>query len=185
MSLECSGCKVFQDYPELRSPFYRGLTQQLASFFFQTTHTHTHTSNATPSLPSPSVFLAAQNHTKHKWWGICVLWKCLPLKMRQGERARSMQRPWLGHYQSIQSWCISPNHNLQPQNKCNSCPSPKCLMAVSFSLAGWVCNMAQVVAFDSANKGCADLRFRWTAWCYKRLFSRLKNKSYPTFSIFN
>lgn len=101
------------------------------------------------SNTTPSLLLAASSGSKKsrqmQCWGICVLWKCLLLKMsdEREHRGATLIKTLLKH-PKLPKRCISLNRILQPHSKCNSC-HPKFLMALSFSLA--VCNTAQVVAF--------------------------------------
>lgn len=179
----------FKDYPELHSPFksqrfQRGLTQRQ---LFWVSHTNIKLQSHRQKLHLRSLTqwkewaLAARNHRKYNDEVFACCENVYPWKWggenRDGvQHGQALIRTLL-KYSELPKWCISPNHNLQPQNKSNSCPPPKCLMAGSYSLAGGVCNMAQVVAFDSANKRfrCCnvDPHFRITAWCHFWVFVHL------------
>lgn len=168
-----SGCRVLGltsiTFVLLNHRFYWGLTHRKLFGVLAQTQSRSHTSNTTPSLPRTverECVLAAQNHTKHndEVFACCenvYSWKWDGESRERVQHGEALIRT-LQKHSKLPKWCISPNHNLQPLNKCNSCPPPKCLMAVSFPLAGRVCNVAQVVAFDSVNKGVQILECRFT-----------------------
>lgn len=57
----------------------------------------------------------------------------------------------LPKHSELPKWCISPNHNLQPQSGYNSCPSPsECLRAFFYLYFKQSCsNMTRLLHFDT------------------------------------
>lgn len=156
----------FWDYPELHRPQWNHSSTgvQLTSSFLGFTHKH--------KVMTTQARLHLHSHTQ---WKKSVFWQhkiTQNTKMRHLRAAKmftleneavraetqcSTGRPWLGHYWSIQSsqsdaFLQTTIYSLRT-NVTAAPPLPECLMAVSFSLARWVCSMAHVIEFDSVNKG--------------------------------
>lgn len=93
MSLECGGCRVLGlsritlSFKSQR--FYWGLPQR-QPFWASRANTklqrHRQHYTFTPSHSGKRMCSASTKSHTTQWWGICVLWKCLPLKMRRREQ---------------------------------------------------------------------------------------------------
>lgn len=173
MSLECGGCRGLR--------IIRNLRKSQRFYWRSNSHRRPHKQHYTfapfAQRREREYFWRRKNHTKHNDEVFACCENVYPWKW--GGESGDGARPWLGHYQSIQSSqsdALLQNHNLQPQNKCNSCPPPKNAWRLHHSPWQDECvTRPRLLHLIQQTKGFRywSVDFIETAWCHFWLFSQI------------